>query len=250
VSYFVLNNWLWLSFWMSALVPLLLILVPPLCLWLAVFLHILHCFPHVIPQWKGPFHALFLMVSMSNKGKFEQTTKGLGDKGFEHTERWLLLPLYFNCIRCPRKHRAWQVKQYDVLKLLDKCSICTGRYIVEVPFSRLQSMSGLRDIVGRYTFFRNLSQHIAFRNSIGIWNFCVFKLSFLLAGHSKIPFRFASMDIIIICLLIITIWKPCGQHGDSFNHRLWSWMVISFPMALLLPLPLLYVACILLAHTS
>jgi hypothetical protein len=66
-------------------------------------------------------------------------------------------------------------------------------------------------------------------------------LSFLLARRSKIPFRFLFMNIIIICLLIITIWKPCGQHGDSFNHRLWSWLVISFPMALL-PLPLLLLA--------
>jgi hypothetical protein len=93
-------------------------------------------------------------------------------------------------------------------------------------------------------FFRNKSTH--FRNSIGIWNFCVFKLSFLLACCSKIPFGFIFMNTIIMCLLIITIWKPCGQHGNSFNQRLWSWLVISFPMALLLllplPLPLLLLA--------
>jgi hypothetical protein len=58
-------------------------------------------------------------------------------------------------------------------------------------------------------FFRNKSTR--FRNSIGIWNFCVFKLSFLLARHSKIPFRYSFMNIITICLLIITIWKPCGN---------------------------------------
>jgi hypothetical protein len=52
-------------------------------------------------------------------------------------------------------------------------------------------------------FFRNKST--GFRNSIGIWNFCVFKLSFLLARHSKIPFGFIFMNIIIMCLLIITL---------------------------------------------
>jgi hypothetical protein len=33
------------------------------------------------------------------------------------------------------------------LELLDKCGICTGCYVVEVPFSRLLSMSGLRDTI-------------------------------------------------------------------------------------------------------
>jgi hypothetical protein len=54
---------------------------------------------------------------------------------------------YFNHIWCPQKLWAWQVKQYDVLKLLDKRGICTRRYVVEVPFSRLLSMLGLRDTV-------------------------------------------------------------------------------------------------------
>ena len=76
--------------------------------------------------------------------KIPPDSEGLGDKGFEHTERFFP---YFNRIRCPRKLRARQVKQYDVMELLDKRSICTGRYVVEVPYSRLLNVSGLRDTV-------------------------------------------------------------------------------------------------------
>lgn len=76
--------------------------------------------------------------------KIPPDSEDLGDKGFEHTERFFL---YFNRIRCPRKLRAHQVKQYDVLELLDKRGICTGRYVVEVPYSRLLNVSGLRDTV-------------------------------------------------------------------------------------------------------
>ncbi len=87
-----------------------------------------------------------------------------------------------------------------------------------------------------------ISQHIlGIALESGIF---VFKLSLLLARRSKIPFGFIFMNI-IMCLLIITIWKPCGQHHDSFNHRLRSWLVISFPVVLLmllLPLPLLLLA--------
>lgn len=70
--------------------------------------------------------------------------EGLADKAFEKCER--LFP-YFNRIRCPRKLRFRKVKQYHTLELIDKRSICTGRYIVEVPFSRLLAVAGLRDVV-------------------------------------------------------------------------------------------------------
>ncbi len=62
LSYFVLNNWLWLSFWMSAL-PLLLI--PRFWShgsYVTVFLRILQCFPHVIPRWKGHFMHFFSLL--------------------------------------------------------------------------------------------------------------------------------------------------------------------------------------------
>jgi len=39
------------------------------------------------------------------------------------------------------------VKQYDVIELIEKHGICTSRYIVEVPFSRLLNVAGLRDNV-------------------------------------------------------------------------------------------------------
>jgi hypothetical protein len=76
--------------------------------------------------------------------KIPPHSEGLGDKSYEKTER--LFP-YFNKIRCPRKLRERTVKHYDVIELLEKRSICTGRYIVEVPFSRLLSVSGLRDVI-------------------------------------------------------------------------------------------------------
>lgn len=83
--------------------------------------------------------------------KIPPNREGLGDKGFDKIERFLP---YFNRVQTPRPLRNRKVKQYDVLELLDKRSICTTRYISEVPFARLVKMVGLRDIVP----YKNLCQ--------------------------------------------------------------------------------------------
>jgi hypothetical protein len=76
--------------------------------------------------------------------KMPPKTEGLGDKGFEKTERFFP---YFNKIRTPRVLRPREVKQYHEDELLAKHNMCSARYVNEVTFARLVIMDGLRDNV-------------------------------------------------------------------------------------------------------
>ncbi len=211
---------------------------------------------------KACFHAVWTAFII-NYGASDKTAKGLRDFLWKARNQpiWNSMILRRDSTSLTSTY-LYSQDSMAIALMMPTCStpfrnvfwIGTIHTLTQTPWLKTLMMEGL--------FFRNKSTR--FRNSIGIWNFCVIELSFLLARHSKIPFEFIFMNIIIMCLLIITIWKPCGQHGDSFNHRFWSWLVISFPMALLrlllplLPLLLLeswwhiqvMVAWILVAHTS
>ena len=76
--------------------------------------------------------------------KLPPDSEGLGDKGFEKTER--SLP-FLNRVRTPRVLRSRKVKQYHELELLPKRSLCTGRYTIEVDFSRFSSLDGMKETI-------------------------------------------------------------------------------------------------------
>ena len=70
--------------------------------------------------------------------------EGLGDKGFEFTDR---IFAWFNQVRTPRVLRKRDVKQHDIPELVDKNLFCKGRHTIEVAFSFLENVDSLKDTV-------------------------------------------------------------------------------------------------------
>jgi hypothetical protein len=93
---------------------------------------------HTVDQNKPPPDVYLRLAKIPEKGE------GLGDKGFEKIERFLI---YFNRVRTPRVLRSRKVKQYHELEMVPKRAICTGRYVGEVDFSRLLNVAGLQDVI-------------------------------------------------------------------------------------------------------
>ena len=76
--------------------------------------------------------------------KIPADREGLGDKGFENTDKYFA---WFNRIRTPRVLRKRDIKQYDPLELIQKGIYCKGRYTAEVAYSFLENMDALKDPV-------------------------------------------------------------------------------------------------------
>ena len=82
----------------------------------------------------------------THSAKIPKYGEGLGDKGFDNTERYFA---WFNQVRTPRVLRSRNVKQHEVEEFIEKSICFTGRSIIKACYSFLENVDVLKDTVPR-----------------------------------------------------------------------------------------------------
>ena len=76
--------------------------------------------------------------------KIPPDSEGLGDKGFEHCDRFFA---FMNKVRTPKILRNRVVKQYTPPELKLKAVYCKGRHTIETDYSILENVDALKDTI-------------------------------------------------------------------------------------------------------